>query len=238
MEYKQTTEAAQVAQAQHDALAKFAISADVLVTLFVIVGMWADSGSATVAVVSGVIFFLVFGCVVILALTGTIKEVAINGQNQRTMREMYRLQYYAQTAPRVSVVDPLQIPYTEDAPLQLPDTPRFVPAVPPTEDMVRVDALNFIAQLFDRSGQPLPTKITPRKGQIQHKSPSNEAVEYLLALEIVRRGDGGQLYFNSDVYSGYPDRDAAIRAIRTGVRRVSWQEGIGGVSDSGGEVQP
>jgi len=238
MDFKQTTEAAQVAQAQHDALAKFAIIADLLVTLFVMVAMWVDSGSATIAVVSGVAFFLVFGCVVILALTGTIKEVSINGQNQRTLREMYRLQYYAQTAPRVSVVDPLQIPYTEDAPLQLPDTPRFVPAVPPTEDMVRVDAMNFIAQLFDRTGAPLPTKITPRKGQIQHKSPSNEAVEYLLALEVVRRGDGGQLYFNSDVYSGYPTRNDAIRAIRTGVRRASWQEGIGGVSDSGAEVQP
>ncbi len=238
MEYKQTTEAAQVAQAQHDALAKFAISADVLVTLFVIVGMWADSGSATVAVVSGVAFFLVFGCVVILALTGTIKEVAINGQNQKTLREMHQLQYYAQVQPpRVQVVDPLQIPYTEPGALQLPDTPRFVPAVPPTEDMVRVDALNFVAQLFDRSGQPLPTKITPRKGQIQHKSPSNEAVEYLLALEVVRRGEGGQLYFNSDVYSGYPTRDEAIRAIRTGVRRPAYSQGEGRV-ESGAEVQP
>ncbi len=222
-EYKQTTEAAQVAQAQHDALAKFAISADVLVTIFIIIGMWVDSGSATIAVVSGVIFFLVFGCVVILALTGTIKEVAINGQNQRTMREMYQLQYYAQTAPRVSVVDPVQLPYSQPDALRLPDTPRFVPAVPPTEDMVRVDALNFIAQLFDRTGKPI--KITPVKAQIQHKSPSDDAVEYLLALEIVRRGEGGQLYYNNDEYSGYPSRDHAIRAIRTGVRRASWQEG-------------
>ena len=237
MEYKQTTEAAQVAQAQHDALAKFAIIADLLVTLFVMVAMWVDSGSAIVAVVSGVIFFLVFGCVVILALTGTIKEVAINGQNQKTLRQMHQLQYYAQVTPRVSVVDPLQIPYSQPDALQLPDTPRFVPAVPPTEDMVRVDALNFVAQLFDRTGQPLPQKITPRKGQIQHKSPSNEAVEYLLALEVVRRGDGGQLYFNSDVYSGYPTRDEAMRAIRTGVRRASYSQGEGRV-ESGAEVQP
>jgi hypothetical protein len=188
--------------------------------------------AATVAVVSGVAFFLVFGCVVILALTGTIKEVAINGQNQKTLREMYRLQYYAQTAPRVSVVDPLQIPYTEPGALQLPDTPRFVPAVPPTEDMVRVDALNFIAQLFDRSGQPLPTKITPRKGQIQHKSPSNEAVEYLLALEIVRRGDGGQLYWNNDAYTGYLDRQEAVQAIRSGTRKASWSQQNNGENES------
>ena len=231
MDFKQTTEAAQVAQAQHDALAKFAIIADLLVTLFVMVAMWVDSGSATIAVVSGVVFFLVFGCVVILALTGTIKDVAINGQNQRTLRQMHQLQYHAQ----ITVERPVQTPYVlpTETPLQLPDTPRFVPAVPPTEDMVRVEALNFVAQLFDREGNALPTKITPRKGQIQHKSPSNEAVEYLLALEVVRRGEGGQLYFNSDVYSGYPTRDEALHAIRTGVRRASWQEGQGRVSESG-----
>lgn len=233
MEYS-TKEATQVAQAQHDALAKFAIGADVLVTAIIIIGMWVDSGSATIAVVSGVIFFLVFGCVVILALTGTIKEVAINGQNQRTMREMYRLQYYAQTAPRVSVVDPVQLPYSQPDALQLPDTPRFVPAVPRTPEAVKVDAASFIAQLFDSDGAPLPNKITPNKKQIQHKSPSDEAVEYLLALEIVRRGDGKQLYWNDDAYTGYSTRQDAHEAIRTGVRKASWQEGRRVGVESGG----
>jgi len=231
MDFKQTTEAAQVAQAQHDALAKFAIGANLSVTLIVIIALWVDSGSAIVGVLSGVAFFLVFGCVVILALTGTIKDVAINGQNQRTLRQMHQLQYYAQ----VTVERPIQGAYVlpTETPLQLPDTPRFVPAVPPTEDMVRVDALNFVAQLFDREGNALPTKITPRKGQIQHKSPSNEAVEYLLALEVVRRGEGGQLYFNSDVYSGYPTRDEALQAVRSGVRRAAYSQGEGRVSESG-----
>jgi hypothetical protein len=230
-DYETSSEAAQVAQAQHDALARFAILANLSVTLIVIFAMWFDSGSALVGVVSGVVFFLVFGCVVILALTGTIKDVAINGQNQKTLRQMHQLQYHAQ----ITVERPVQGVYSlpVDAPLQLPDTPCFVPAVPPTEDMVRVDAMNFVAQLFDRQGQPLPQKITPRKGQIQHKSPSNEAVEYLLALEIVRRGDGGQLYWNNDAYSGYLTRDDAIRAIRTGVRRASWGEGVGVGSEVG-----
>lgn len=224
-QFNETTEAAQAAQARHDALATFALSANLFVTVIVGGALWADSGSAIVGVVSGVAFFLVFGCVVILALTGTIKEVAINGQNQRTLRQMHQLQYHAQ----ITVERPAQGVYTlpVESPLQLPDTPRFVPAVPPTQDMVRVDAMNFVAQLFDREGQPLPQKITPRKGQIQHKSPSNEAVEYLLALEIVRRGEGKQLYWNNDAYSGYSTRDEAMRAIKTGVRRASWQEGEG-----------
>jgi hypothetical protein len=115
----------------------------------------------------------------------------------------------------------------------LPDTPRFVPAVPRTPEAVKVDAASFIAQLFDSDGAPLPNKITPNKKQIQHKSPSDEAVEYLLALEIVRRGDGKQLYWNDDAYTGYSTHLEAHEAIRTGVRKASWQEGRRVGSESG-----
>lgn len=226
-EFKQETVAAQMTTAP-DWLAIGAIVADVLVTVIVIAAMLIDQHSATVSVLSGVAFFLLFGTFVIVTLSGTMTAIVTNGQNQKTARMLYELQYDAQVQSlRVSVVDrPRLVRDPAAAPMQLPDTPRFVPAVPPTEQTVKLDAANFVSQLFDtRTGRPLPAKVTPKAGQIQHKSPSAEAVEYLLALEIVRRGDGGQLYWNRDAYTGYPTYREALNAIRSGVRKASWQEG-------------
>lgn len=89
-----------------------------------------------------------------------------------------------------------------------------MPAVPFISDNTKIDAANFINQLFDGDGRPLPSKITRNKGQIQHKSPTPEAVEYMASLGIVRTGDGNTLYFNVTTFPTHRD---VLNCIRTGV---------------------
>lgn len=239
--YTQETVASQVTQPP-DWLAIGTIVADVLVTCIVIAGMWIDKYSVTIAVLSGVTFFILFGALVILVLSGTLTEVVVNRQQQVTIRQLHHFQYRAQMQ-RVEVVDSPRLPSIPSAPpMQLPSAPTFVSAIPRIGDTTRVDASNFVVQLFDTSnGRPLPSKITKNKGQIQHKSPTPEAVEYLVSLGIVRAPDGKQLYWDGDTY---PTLHDALNAIRSG-RRPSYQEGregreegLVGHSYSGSERMP
>lgn len=200
-------------------------------------GMWIDEHSVTVSVLSGVSFYAGIAGLLILWQPGALPSVLINGQREGTIRRRDMLQFHMQMAyvppPHVvrtapiavaDLVDPMQTVGIPAA--TLTESRRFVAPVPATVDTIKVDAANFVTQLFDAStGRPIPHRITKNKGQIQYKSPSNEAIEYLLALEIVKRGAGPQLYWNGDVYTGYPTHRDAINAIRSGVRKASQPQG-------------
>lgn len=214
-EFKQETQAAQVGQPP-DWLAIGAIAADVLVTIIVIAGMAYDKHSATVSVLSGVTFFILFGSLVILTLSGSLTAIVTNGQNQKTTRIMHQLQYNAQMQTQQwTVADRPRLerrPSTDS--LQLPESPRFVPAIPRATEELKAAAGGWVGQLFDpETGKA--TRITPNKGQVQIKSPEPEVVEYLESLGIVRVGENKQLYWDSALF---PSRRHAFRAISTGVK--------------------
>jgi hypothetical protein len=193
-EYKEYAETAQVAQAQHDALAKFAIWADVGVTLIVMGAMYFDYRSATVAVLSGVAFFLFFGSLVILTLSGTLKEVITNGQNQRTTRMMLHLQYNPTQYPSVTLVDPPRLPQTQ--PHQLTYASTFVA---PHDDSAEREAAAWLLQLYQADGTPDPKKVLlasdkERPGRIRIAAPSRPAKELLLTKHIIHDlGNGYRL---------------------------------------------
>jgi hypothetical protein len=225
--YEQVAQDARTTQLPPDWLAIGAIAADVLVTVIVIAAMIYDRQSVTVAVLSGVTFFVLFGSFVILTLSGTLTEIITNGQKQKTARQLHHLQYVAQTeAARVEVLRPRQLEYTPPThPLQLPDSPRFVPAVPSAGESLKVAAVGWVTQLFDTTtGRPLPDRITRNKGQIQIKSPEPEVIDYLASLGMVRTGSGKQLYWNGDDTTGFPTLRQSINAIRAGLRPPPWQE--------------
>jgi hypothetical protein len=147
-------------------------------------------------------------------------------QEHRTIRQ-YNTQILM--ARRWTLADPTQTP---DA---LPEpTTAFVPAIPRVQPSVKADATNFVLKLFDtQTGQSYAHAITPRKGQIQVKSPSVEAVHYLESLGIVRVGDNSQLYWNHvRVERGEmilsPTLTQAYDALRTGYRTPSLEGGEGG----------
>src|SRR5690606_31054973 len=130
----------------------------------------------TISVLSGVAFFLLFGALVILTLSGALSAMVINGQNQRTIRRQNEMQYQIwvqqQAAPQVAVVDPPQLPYSDPAPaMQLPQSSSFVPAVPRPNERLVMSCVEFVTALFDDNGTPNPRRIlgphTKRPGQIQ-----------------------------------------------------------------------
>lgn len=205
-----------------------------LISLFVgmiVMGAFIyDNHSVTISVLAGVSFYGAVAGALILAPHAT--AIVIAHMREVTTRRFNELPYkHAQKAqealPGVQVVDHPRIAHrhTVDS-LQLPVAPSFVPAVPRTSEVVKADAYNFVVQLFNTvDGRPLPQKITKNKGQIQHPSPTPEAIEYLMALGIVQKGEGKQLYYNKDEYDGFPTLRQAINAIRTGVSRPSSEEG-------------
>jgi hypothetical protein len=179
---KYTSEAT---QAQHDALAKFAIWADVGVTIVVMGAMYFDYRSATVAVLSGVTFFLFFGSLVILTLSGTLKEVITNGQNNRTQRMMLRLQYDHATQPAITLVEPPRLAQTPPAQLTYAST-----FVSPVDDSAEREAAAWLLQLYGSDGQPDPKKVLlqsdkERPGRIRVAAPSRPAKELLLTKHIL-----------------------------------------------------
>jgi hypothetical protein len=180
--------------------------------------MLFDGHSVTTSMLAGVGFYAIVAA--LLILTPYVTALFIAYMQEVTIRRRDDLPYrYAETQ-RVQVVDQPRIGYTATTdPIQLPVSPSYIPAVPRVNDTTRLDAMNFINQLFDGDGRPLPNKITKNKGQIQHKSPTPEAIEYLASLNIVRSGTGSQLYYD---LSTYPTHREAINALRTGVI-APWQ---------------
>lgn len=194
----------------------------VFVGVIVSFAMFLDGHSVTTSMLAGVGFYAIVAAMLIL--TPYVTAIIIAAIRESTIRRRDALPYrYAETQ-RMQVVDHPRLDDREATdPLQLPVSPRYVPALPTITEAAKLDASNFITQLFDPSnGRPLPNKITRNKGQIQHKTPSAEAVEYLAALGIVRSGTGAQLYFDTDLYPTHRD---ALNAIRTGVKPSLWQGG-------------
>jgi hypothetical protein len=218
MDFNSETAAEQMAPLANASVAKSVNLMSVLFAAVIVVGMLINKYSVTTAVLSGASFY--GGIAALLVLAPHVTRIIINRQNQITIRHCAELPYrwsVQDEQPRVSVVDPVQLPYEAPA---LPESPSFVPAVPRIDDKVKVDAGNFVTQLFDSSnGRPLPSRITKNKRQIQWKSPSPEAVEYLMSLGIVEAGEGKQLYWSPH----FPTLREALNAIRTG-RRPSYQE--------------
>jgi hypothetical protein len=198
----------------------------VAIGLIVMVGFIWDSHSVTVSVLAGVGVY--GGMATLLIVTPHAKDIAIAHMKEVTIRQNnlhpYEMQEKQLTA---HVIDPVRIPSPQPvAPVRLPDSTSYVPAVPRTQPTVKLDAANYINQLFDsNTGQPIPTKITPNVGQIQHPNPSQEAIDYLMALDIVRRGKGKQLYYNRDTYTGCPTLREAINRINSGVKAPSYPGG-------------
>lgn len=229
-EYKSNSVAQQAPQQTEISVLKSVNRISVIVGVIVGVAMFRDGYSVTSSMLAGVTFYGLIATLLIAA--PFLTEIIIAHMHEVTTRRFNELPYkHAQTAqealPGVQVVDHPRIAHrhTVDS-LQLPVAPSFVPAVPRTSEVIKADAYNFVVQLFNTvDGRPLPQKITKNKGQIQHPSPTPEAIEYLMALGIVQKGEGKQLYYNKDEYSGYPTLRDAINSIRTGVRKASYKEG-------------
>lgn len=185
-EYRQTEEMVEgVRHASGDSLARGALAADVAVTLIVIVGMALDRHSVTVALLSGVTFFLTFGTLVLLTLSGTLSHIVVNGQQQKTLRARDRLAFEATqplSAPSLSVVPPQQL-----AADPLPALPTFVA---PTEDGVHREAVGWLLALYGADGLPDPAKVNmvdkkERAGRVRAKHPSGEALQFLFRRRVL-----------------------------------------------------
>lgn len=203
------------------------VLAMLLLTATIIYITSQNAESAPFGIVGSVIFFLIGMPMGVLAVNGSIKEMWKVSQEQATIRQRDRMDvqlqmYYQQPALRVE--HPLQLsrnPAADPAPQH--QGRRFVAPVPTIAESTKIDAANFITQLFNpENGRPLPSKITKNKYQIQHPSPTPEAVEYLTALDILSAPEGKQLYYNILRYPTYHD---AYDAIRTG-RKASYKEGM------------
>lgn len=221
--YKAETVAQQAPQQTEISVLKSVNRISMFVGIIVAWAMWMDGHSVTASMLAGVGFYLVVA--VLLITAPFLTAIIIAWQREVTIRRYNALPYeMAQDAQKsFQVVDQPRIGYEPTtAPLRLPETPSFVPAVPRISDNTKIDAANFINHLFDGDGRPLPSKITRNKGQIQHKSPSPEAVEYMASLGIVRAGEGNQLYFDLTTYPTHRD---ALNTVRTGVKPSVWQGG-------------
>lgn len=189
-------------------------------------GMVMDKHSVTVSVLSGVGFYGAIAGLLILWQPGALPFVLVNRQHEVTARRRDELQYKAQMAfapaPRMSVVDPVQLVSTPRA--ALTEGTRFVPAIPGADARLKLSCVEFVTTLFDDDGSPNPRRIlaahTRRPGQVQAGKPKPEVLEYLTALQMVSEGDGGMLFFNVDIY---PTLREAINAIKRG-----WPAGAGG----------
>lgn len=212
------------ASTSNDTLGKFSLLTILLVTILLIGGMIADKQRVALAFICGVSFFTVFGGMVIFVLSGQLASIIINFQKEKTVRLRDRMQYelYAQPAQQITLVQPEQLTAnvadTEVDRIVDKKASNFVPAVPSVEEGIKIASYEFIYNLFE-NGSLNPTKVLPEDsrspGQIQHKKPRPEVVEYLLALGMVRVGENRMLFYN---YTRYPTLREAQRAIKHGVR--------------------
>ena len=160
---------------------------------------------------------VVYGGIITLVLlidSGTLAYWLGKRSEERTRREEMHLAYGYHNQ-RISVVEGVQ---TERAlpepPLpQLPDSPRFVPAVAPGEDSVQREAVAWVLQLYTATGDVDPDKVLTEKqtdkpdqvGRIRGKRPSRQATQWLLDHRILRPTSNGYR-LNS---ARYPTRDHA-----------------------------
>ncbi len=151
-------------------------------------GMFVDSHSVTVSVLSGVAFYGAVAGLLILWQPGALPYVIVSRQQEVTIRrrdeQLYSLQA-AQLPPpqRWTVADPVQIPSTP--PAQLPAASSFVSAHAEPDDGVRREASAWLLQLYGADGSPDPKKVLmksekERPGRVRIAAPSAPAKQLLL----------------------------------------------------------
>jgi hypothetical protein len=185
--------------------------ANVLVTIVLVVAMYVDSHSATVAVLSGIGFFVVSTTLTLLTLSGTLTAIVVGRQKEVTTRRMHmmQLEVYRTQAGLLAAPEPLMLPAPVEEPalaplegsmpavepLPPPSMPaRFVPAV---DASAARDAILWAMTLYTPEGQPDPSKVRldskrESAGRLRVPAPKSSAVkEFLLTKRVLERVDGG-----------------------------------------------
>lgn len=176
-------------------LGQFALGIGFLFTVFMVTGMIVDQKSVTLAFLCGTLFLAFLVVLVVLSVSGQLAAIVINGQNERTKQEYNRMQY------SLYMREPAQLemgtlPQLEESPQQR----NFIPARPQADERIKVSAYEFINNLYlDEVPDPervLPKEHHSRPGQIQWTKPKKDVLEYLLALGVIREGEGRMLFLN------------------------------------------
>src|SRR5262245_27061125 len=167
-----------------DSLGKFSLLTVFLVTVLLVGGLIVDKQAVTLAFVCGVSFFVLFGGLVILTLSGQLVRLIEIHQKERTVRlrdELHFSLYEPVALPKVEVVPVMALPEPPTA----PEGARFIPAVPLVEEHIKVSAYEFINNLYE-NGAINPKRVLPETSkspnQIQLRKPRPEVLEYLLSL--------------------------------------------------------
>lgn len=181
--------------------------------------MWVDGHSVTVSMLAGVGFYLVVA--VLLITAPFLTAIIIAWQREVTIRRYNALPYeMAQDAQKsFQVVDQPRIGYKPTTPpLRLPESPRYVPAIPPADERLKLACYSFVRDLFDEEGRPIPKRIlgghTKSPSLVQYEKPKPDVVSYLLSLQMVWENERKQLFFNVE---DYPTLRYCMTAINLGV---------------------
>lgn len=176
---------------------------------------------SAIAGVWGSVAFFLFGTPIgLLAVNGGIASMFASWQEQRTFRQLHRLQYDAQMeqTARAQVVDHPRLPSVPSAPpMQLPQSPTFVSPIPPADEQLKLACYQFVRALFDEGGRPSPKRVlaphTKSPGLVQYEKPKPDVVEYLKSLYMVWENERKQLFFDVD---RYPTLRKCVTAIKIG----------------------
>lgn len=191
---------------------KFVIAITFAATCVLVGGMILDNQRVTLALTCGITFFSFLVVMVMLVQTGQLVSAVNHYQTEKTQREQARLQYevYLREVPALAVPEPALLREVSDV-----QVGKFVPARPPADEALRVQAYSWVMPLF-REGLPDPERILSRAskspGQVQAKKPGEEVLSYLLGLEMVRGGGKGEmLFFNQETYTTLRKCQQAIK---------------------------
>lgn len=193
-------------------LVRFSLTIVFAVTVLLIGGLIADKQSTTLAVVSGTLFFTLFGGFVILVLSGQLTRIHETHEKEQTVRQRDRMSFSLVTAPQLPVQPEVREVMAETPALP---TNTFVPAVPEGREGVKIAAYDFIYALFENGteGKPDPKRVLPKEskapGKIQYSKPKPEVLEYLMGLDMVRMDEGKMIFYNE------PDFPTLVEAKRT-----------------------
>lgn len=214
-----------------------------LLTIIILYITSRNAASAPYGIVGSVVFFLAGTPIGLLAVNGGIATMFASYQEQRTIRRRDMLQYglwQEQAARRITVVDPLQIEDAPPSPPQLPEANNYVPAVPPSDETLKLACYQFVRALFDEGGRPSPKRILPphtkSPGLVQYEKPKRDVVEYLTSLGMVWENERKQLFFDVERYPYFSRCVTAIKLDTPAGRVESLASPL--PLESGAEVQP
>jgi hypothetical protein len=147
------------------------ISANVLVTVVIVVGVWIDSSEAGRAILSGALYFGITTPVYVSMVTNTLTSVVATWQRERT--ERHRIDAYTDLSElalryriRVERNETLRLrqqvalpPPPADPPQGVSPSPRFV-APYADGDRAKQEAITWLAGLYGEDGLPDPRKVS------------------------------------------------------------------------------